>query len=260
MFVRQWAILDTPGLPSARAFAAAYAALGLRWAVIPITWGSGQRPNREPAYWRELARGGIETWAGWFLPTLDGWRAQLDPTLEKAAELGAVGVVLDPEVEFRGHPAEARALAQALAAGARARGLRVAVTTYAIPPGDPEVWRAFAEVAEFGIAQTYDRDLQFDPGYFARALEHWRELGFRAVVLAGSLWDHADERPKNRAEVSRHLEQIPKRGSGILWPTVPILRAVLPVIRRWRVGSSGSAGIVVALLGLVGLAAWKGGA
>ena len=175
IFVRQWSILEHA---SARAFAAAYAALGMRWAVIPITWGSGSHPNRDPAYWRELQRGGIETWAGWFLPTPEGWREQLDSTLDKARELGAVGVVPDPEVEFRDRPGEARAFAQALLAGCRARGLRIATTTYAIPPGDPEVWRAFAEVSEFGIAQTYDRDEQFDPAYFGRALAHWNALGF----------------------------------------------------------------------------------
>ena len=78
-------------------------------------------------------------------------------------------------------------------------------------------------------------------------------------MLAGSLWDHADDRPKSRAEVDRHLAQIPKRGAGIVWPTVPILRSVLPVLRRWRVGATGvGPGIVVVLLGLLGLAVSRG--
>jgi len=265
LFVRSWDCIQHEG---SNDFANRYTAAGFTWAVVCTLWSekndetgvtSHRATNRSAAYFDALHARRVSTWACWILPKPGSWREQLGPWLDHGRTVGCVGVVADPEVEWKGagNRNEARAFAAALRAGCTARGLLLAVTSYSTPQGHQTFpWDVFAGVADLGIAQTYDRDMAFLPAYFARAVSGWRAVGFREVICAGSVWDHRDQRPKTVAELERHLPQVPKLGAALLWPPRRLSLDVLALLPRWSVvlrSAVGGGGGILLLVGVLWL-------
>lgn len=266
LMVRRWASLGSDPEDAARRYAGA----GFRWAA-PITLAHGGaeavRKNRDPAYYRALRRRGVSIWPLWILPTPSTWRDELVPFLDHARSVGSVGVILDPEAEFRGEHEEARAFAREAREQANARGLVLAVTSYGTPANLPDFpWNEFGESAELGIAQLYDRDDKHAPGYFARGLRQWRSHGFPEVIPAGSTWSHADMEQKTDRNLRRHLAEIPRSSGVILWTMPEIAARVWRIVAAWRpAGSSGAAGshnagtgVILLVLAGLGAAAFLG--
>lgn len=238
---------------SARAFVARYVAAGFAWASTVAMWGA--RLVRRPELDDALVASGLPLWPLWGLPTPATWREAIDAFLDRAVELGAVGVIVDPELEWKGEQEEAESFAGALRAGCDARGLLLAITSYSLPSSHRTFpWRSFARVADLGIAQTYDRDLHFDRTYFARALRQWRARGFPEVICAGGLWNHRDNRDKSTPQVRRHLAMLPRAPAVIFWSDGSIPAGVWALLSAWRANGEGGAwgalGIVLTLLGL----------
>lgn len=187
------------------------------WVSPVALWGGGN-VREDLELHAALGLAGIDVWPLWGLPRPDSWREEIGPFFDHASNVGAVGVIVDPEREWLDEHDEARAFAAALREEADARGLVLAITSYSVPDGHPRFpWEAFAEVADLGIPQTYDRDLLFDPAYPARAVRQWRARGFRDVIAAGSLWAHKGRRPKTPAEFLRHVSQLPRQRATIFW-------------------------------------------
>lgn len=235
-----------------------YAAAGFRWASPVTMWGAGPVRELDELY-EALRANEIPSWPLWGLPTPETWRDAIDAFLDYARDVGAAGVIVDPEVEWVGHEDEARAFAAALRAGCDARGLLLAITSYSLPSNHRRFpWAAFAAVADLGIAQTYDRDLAFDRTYFLRALRQWRAKGFREVICAGGLWNHRDSRDKTQTEVRRHLNLLPQAPAVIFWNDGSITPSVWAALRRWRSDAGVPWGALATALGIgLGLAALR---
>lgn len=221
--------------------------------VSPVALWGGSRVREDAELHAELAANGLDVWPLWALPRPESWREEIGPFFEHASNVGAVGVVVDPEREFLDQHEEALAFADALRAECDARGLELAITSYSMPDAHPRFpWGPFAAVADLGIAQTYDRDLAFDPTYPARAVRQWLARGFPRVMAAGSLWAHKGRRPKTAAEFLRHVRQLPRQPAVIFWgpPRIPapLWRALASI--GAGSGSGFGLGAAATLLGL----------
>lgn len=244
-----------------------YVNAGFGW-IAPVVLGHGgedrRAHNRGAELWSAIRAAELPSWPTWILPEPATWREELEGFLDFCQEVGAVGAMIDPEAEFRGEPEEARAFADAMRAGCDRRGLLFGITSYANPPADFPL-EAFAS-ADLGIAQTYDRDLQFLASKFTRSLALWRRRGIRVVYPAAGTHAHARREPKTAAELRRHLALIPSSPGVIVWPEVPLPSALWRVLASWvparARGARGGGGALV-VLGLlaavgIGLATGKG--
>lgn len=145
------------------------------------------------------------------------WEATLDRLERRAADVGAVGVVADPEGGWPELSQAARR--EALARfGARLRDLatrtRVGVTSYPLFP-DLELLAEAAGHAVWGSPQIYGRTSQ-DAREFARWWSRWEALfGSRAIPsIAG--WA-ANPEQRTREGYREYLARLPKAGGAIVW-------------------------------------------
>jgi len=254
LWLRSWESLGA----SPRDAIERYVDAGFRW-IAPVVLGHGgadrAEHNRGAELWTAIQALELPSWPTWILPTPQTWREELEPFLDFAVDVGAVGVIADPELEWRDELDEAHAFAAALRSGCDARSLLFGFTSYGIPPADFPL-EAFA-VADLGIAQTYDRDLKFRADYFARALAAWRRRGFRLVYPAAGMHAHPRREPKTPAELRRHLAQIPAAPGVIAWPEVPLSIQLWRVLASWvprARGARGGAGGAIVVAILAGLA------
>lgn len=229
LFVRDWTRLL--GIDNARTFARRYRAAGFSW-ISPVL-----EPGR--ASWNEeiaaaLAAEGLPVYPVWLLPKPDTWRARLPRFVERARAFGAVAPIIDPEAEWRGlSPSSARAFVAAV----RAEFPIVLFTSYGTAQGVPSFpWRAFLEATEASFPQLYDRDLYFDPAYFTRGMQGYRDRGSRVVYVAGSTWAHAGNRMKTPAEIARHLLMLPAARARVLWAPARLTPDRWRVLERWNRG------------------------
>lgn len=259
LWLRSWqSIADTP-----RAAVDRYVAAGFSW-VSPIAlWGGG-----EVRQWRELhdafADADVPVWPLWGLPEPETWRGALPRFVRHAVSVGARGVVVDPEVEWKDREAEAAEAAAAIRQACDDHGLALAITSYSLPSAHRAFpWGAWLAVADVGIAQTYDRDLRFDPRYPVRARDQWAELAGPDVqiVCAGGLWNHAARRDKTPAEVRRHLAQLPPQDAAIFWSDGSIPPGVWRELKAYRprrnAAGRGGLGPALAMAGIAAYAAFR---
>lgn len=226
LFVRRF---DQPfGSRSVGAFVERYVELGFTWIALELP---ASRSTLEE-FGRELAAAEIPIAAFWNLPGAT-WRTELPTQLQRAETVGARFLLPNPERFWLGKDREARAFAAELARPA----LPIVLSTYGTPQGFPTFpWAAFASVTSTGMPLLFDRDLHFDPAYFARGIEGWRSHGFETIDPAGSCWSHADDRMKSTAEIARHLVQLPSGPANALWAPSRLSDDAQAVLRAWNEG------------------------
>lgn len=140
----------------------------------------------------------------------DQWRAELDNILASAREMGAVGIIANPESEWGS--ADAAPLGAALAVAASE--IRVCVASY------PD-WHGLARCAEAagrkvsGSVEIYGR-ASSDPEVWARWLASWNAAWGGRVCLSIAGWPAVDTMAS--ADGFRtYLSRLPKVGGAIVW-------------------------------------------
>lgn len=260
LFVRQWATIGGGDNLPAGDWLTRYRAAGFQWAAPLVQSGNGATRrvlNRSSAHWRAMRDAGLQAWGTWLLPD-PGPGSLAEDAADLAAfvsDSGGTGLLIDPEAAFKNEPEAAEAFGEACRNACDAEGIGYAVTSYSRPRFHRSFpWREFAEGADFGLAQTYDRDLAFDSRYFGQAVSEWQSRGFLPTFPCAGLWAHSEDRPKTPAEVRRHLALVPARARAVcVWPTPTIGPAVWAELSDWRTGNSGGgAGVGLALLAMAG--------
>jgi hypothetical protein len=269
LFLRSWRFASGANDPASAV--RVYQAAGLRWGMPVVARvrddGSFIAKLREAAYWRAFARAGVPLWGCLLLPKPnDRCLSESLRLVDALAELGAAGLVNDPELEMKGQASFAGRYNDALRRRCADRGIGYAVTSYSITTAHPSFpWEAFAD-CDFGIAQTYDRDNRFEADYVERALSSWRAKGFSDVIPCRGLNDHQRSRTKSVAALRRHFALLPSPRSAGVWGPVTVPRAQWAELASWaRTSANGGGrggrgrGASVALgLGLAGLVALGG--
>lgn len=197
-----------------------------------------------------MRRRGVALFPLWELPNAGNWREHIEDFLDHAESIRAAGVIVNPELSFRGNPEEAQAFATALRHGAASRGMLVGVTSYGHPAGIRDFPLHTFAVFDFAIALTLDRDNDFGEHYFEQALEQYRAAGFSTIYFAAGLWIHDEGRSKTPDEVRRHLAQIPPSPGVVIWPNISIPDDVWNVLTSWSprlTGAGAPAGAAVVL-------------
>lgn len=142
------------------------------------------------------------------------WRASLERAERVATELGAVGVIADPEwPDGVGASADATALGQALRA--LSSRTRVGVTSFPLFPFLDELGRACGDRV-FGVVQIYGRTI-VDGNVFASWFARWqRHFGARmAIAVAGWTSSSLIATP---ALYSAYLRALPRSMCWMAWP------------------------------------------
>lgn len=196
------------------------------------------------------SQGTGDVWIGWLLPPR-AWQETAERVLADCQRPGVKGLVLDPEEAWLGASDEDAA---ELVRYFTSRGVRVWLCSYALPPPAFPLEGFASGGIEGGIAQTYDRRLEFSARYLGRCLARWRERGVANVVGCVGLWYEppgpTTGRTKNPEELRRHLEQRP-RGS-VVWGPPTWAPRVCAALARWQssspAGSGAGAGLLVALV------------
>ena len=237
VFIRQIAHLDTNPVEAARK----YAGWGFSWCA-PMTMASdGGRTNRQIESSRELHKRRVGVVPNWIRPKPGNWRAHIDDFFAFVDLLPFVKAVMyDPEEHWRGNAAEAQAFAQEFAARAKQRGLKVILTTYAMPPSDFPM-EEFARMADGGVPQTYYITSTFGDRIFALALARWRSRGFgdKPLALGAAFWQKyiPEPRTKTPQEWADFLSKVPPTPGLVIWPNQSWGGPVAPLLemtRQWR--------------------------
>jgi len=244
MFVRSLRALDADPADAAQR----YANWGFTWAVVTVSAGQPgssdtRHVNRHPAYFRELKKRAVTPWIMWGLPKPEDWQEEAQNLFAFADEAKPYGLVLNAEVEWKGVPPEqARAFVEAIKASCKARGMKLALTSYARPRFHRTFpWAAFAGVVDLAIPLTFDRDMSFAANYFSSAINEYRERGFATLVPGLGLWNHEADRTKTPDELTRYLDMVPATPGGVFWGpasygvgATQIGERVLRVVAAWK--------------------------
>lgn len=265
MFVRSWRV--TREVSSPRTFASVYRGAGFSFASPVVLAGNTRAKLRERAYWDAARAAGIEMHPCWVLPEptsgLDDICARL---CEAMAALGALSLIIDPELEFKGKRAQARTFARIVRRRTREHGLKAGFTSYSLPVAHPDFpWSEFAAESDFAFAQTYDRENQFRADYFATAVAQYNAKGFARAFPCYGLNDHRRGTTKRAVDLRRHLALIPTDAPAVCgWGPVTVPVATMRILAAWNAGAvsvaSGAKGgaLLALLMAIGGLAALKG--
>lgn len=235
IFVRHIRHLDADPLKAARK----YAGWGFTWAAPMIMSGASGATNRESAFYRECHRLGVGVVPDWILPKPESWRERIGDFFAFVDQLpGIAAVMIDPEADWRSKPEEAELFARTFHEMAHARGLKVVLTTYAMPPANFPL-EVFAQYADAGIAQTYSLLSVYGDAIFARSLERWRARGFadKPLILAGAFWEKyaaPEARTKTPVEWADFLSKVPPTPGFILWPNVSWGAEIVPLLQMFE--------------------------
>lgn len=206
------------------------------WAMVVCTGGGGTRlANTDPTFYAQLRARGVPFWFLWMLPRPDN-TAMAQRIVDFAAAMGAVGVIIDPEIEWNGKGVEARMFAVEMRERCDLVGLKLGFTSYAIPSFHEHFpWAEFSE-GDFDVAfpNTFDRNNDYPSYLFPRAAREYHALGYRFVVPFCSLWAHDDLTLKTPEQLVRYL--------GLVTPTPGVVfftmgrpeDDVLEVLLQWR--------------------------
>lgn len=172
---------------------------GFTW-VAPFTQGIIAATVRQSDAFRNE---GLDVYPC-MLNTPERHAAQIAFMADAAAKTGSAGIILDPELEYKGHVGAAVDIMRK----ARATGLSVGVTSYGRAKSHPTLPWQVLSTADWGLPQVYSRenDLDFDndgiidaldsdPGYVATGVKEWAGWGFRVVIPI--LGTHIKRGPNN---------------------------------------------------------------
>lgn len=214
-----------------------YVDLGFDWCCVLGATGVRGVSNDAPAFYRGMNLRGIPTWLLWMKPLPDNY-AVADDLFRFARDAGCRGVIVNPEVEWKGRPNDAARFASIVRNYADLTGLRLGFTSYARVDFHRDFpWQVFVDTCDVGMPLTYDNDNSFTPSEFTEAARTYHEVGFDTVIPWISIWNAAETRNKTPDEVARHLSLVPPTPGCLLWNTglsSPTARAALEVVRAWR--------------------------
>lgn len=184
---------------------------GLSFVMLLGCWQDGPGKHADsnrsdlPDYGAAFREAGVDVWV-WGYPwgTIEQIPRFVQRMRRAAKDAGAVGLLLDPELGFKGDGAKhmPELLRQTL--DSLDESLGVGITSYPIPQWHPDMdWAAMGGFG-FGSPQTYSVDLQTA----IKAIRLWRGLGWghivssvpaygansrdRMAAYAGAIGEHAD--------------------------------------------------------------------
>lgn len=220
----------------------------------PWSWVAVNGGRADYAHESGLAKGaGKQLWLyampGSFTPT--GWRDGLALLLVRCAEVGATGIIVDPETEWGNGADQIAAFGAALRDAATRT--RVGITSYPSWGPMPALATAAGDAC-FGIPQIYGQ-----PGAFTRAeiesqWSRWRGAFGTRLCVGFSAWVPSSSPTLNDpAEYNAYIDRLPAAGGYIGWISGPIpVHMMQEIQRKW-----GGAGSMLSMLAL-GSLAWVG--
>ena len=231
VFIRQIAHLDTNPVEAARKFAG----WGFAWCAPMITASDGGRTNRQIEFYRELYRLGVGVIPDWIRPRPGSWRSSIDDFFAFVDQLPLVrAVMFDPEEHWNDREGDAQVFAREFGARAKQRGLKVILTTYAMPPPRFPM-ETFAAPSDGGVCQTYYITSVYREEIFERSLARWRSRGFadKPLVLGAAFWQKYIPSPRTKTpeELALFLAAMPPTPGLVLWPNQSWGGAVVPLLQ-----------------------------
>jgi hypothetical protein len=198
--------------------------------------GSGGIGNDDREFYAPLRRAGMPIWFLWMKPLPDDYRVA-ERLFAFAAEVGATGVCMNPEVEWKDRFDEAEVFTTQVRALADAAGVTLGLSAYSRPDQHRDYpWEVFSAQMPLGMPLCFDKHNRFDPGEFTRAAKTYREVGFKTIIPWGSIWAYDAHAPKTPAQVVQHLETIPPTPGIVFWNgglQSADARAAVDVVRGW---------------------------
>lgn len=184
-----------------------------------------------------------------FGPTV--WRDGLALVLRRAAECGAVGVIVDPENGWSNDTAD-QIPAFGAALSDAASTMRVGITSF--PSWGPMAALAHASGdACFGVPQIYGQHGAFSASEINGQWARWNAAFGTRLIPAFAMWVPADHPEMgDPATYAAYLARLPRAGGAIGWMSGAIPVHMLAAVRAWNPG-----GNTVGMLGLAALA-WLG--
>jgi hypothetical protein len=154
---------------------------GLSWVAFPASYSAALLQPYVTALRRGSRDVGIFVWQ---YNTPEGIDGQVQRMVERARAVGADGIILDAEGDFRGHRNNAAQLMATARQRADTANLTVGYTTIGLFANDlpADEFRS----ADFGMPQIYDRLDNLDAGYPARVLERWNNLFDIVIPVSGA--------------------------------------------------------------------------
>lgn len=185
----------------------------------------------------------------------DTWRDGLAMLLARAQEVGAEGIIVDPETDWPNMPSPARVdQAQAFGAALRdaAEVTRVGITSY--PAFGPLFQIASAAGdACFGVPQLYGQPGAFTQSEIDAQWSRWRQAFGMRLIPAFAAWQPTDHPELGDAGVyAAYLDRLPRAGGAIGWTAGPIPVNQMNAIARWSPGGN------VAFTLALGALSWAG--
>ena len=204
----------------------------------------------------EARAGGREVWL-YSMPSEwrpDRWRDSIASIGRRAAEVGAVGVIADPE---NGWPelsatVRRRELEQLGAALAQLAGTtRVGVTSYPMLP-DLRSLAAGCGTRVWGSPQLYGRTAT-DAPTLAGWLARWRDAGFGPRTIPSIAAWPASTQLETPEGFRRYLDALPRAGGAIGWrATGPMQRHIAAALASYEPGGSAAGTAALAAAAALG--------
>ncbi|HEX8242990.1 MAG TPA: phage tail tip lysozyme, partial [Longimicrobium sp.] len=201
---------------------------GISWLAVHVLEIGGERRNPRRTLERyftalraELNDPAPGFWL-WGWPAPGGHEAFTAAMVAAAAEVGAQGLIIDVEAEWKWRAgnaareaerrAQATALMDRLLPAAHAAGLSVGFTSYGAPWFHRNFpWAQFTG-ADFSLPQIYDGENNQDVATFgARCDREWRALGFRALMPISNAYS------KTAEQMRLLLRHTPVTAGAVSW-------------------------------------------
>jgi len=157
--------------------------LGLSFVPMLACWQDARgltTPNDQALapYAKAIGDAHIDTWL-WGYPWAGGEETFVNALVSRAKAIGARGVILDPEVSYKGRPQAMRMLV-ARTLDALDESLDVGFTSFGLPAFHPTFpWKEAAALG-WGCPQDYDVTLE----QTLESVDAWSALGWASIVPA----------------------------------------------------------------------------
>lgn len=218
---------------------------GLSWIAIESTWQDTGifgvrtgRPNKRSViaeYAAAFRAEGIEVWV-WGYPYPGHEDAFADSMKLDCEAAQAKGLLIDPEKPYKDHPTQATDLVKRLEYVCKKNHWGLGITSYAATWAHKTFpFKQFANSVAWGSPQVYDKDNNQGPGYAARAVKAWEDLGFGPLVMSGPVYN------KTPAQLRAHLATFPKHIDAVVfwdWKNLTVRRnlGLWDVLREYKPG------------------------